>query len=156
MLGLKLNYVDKRGPWPYNFEFWMRSLLIPTESLSLWKRYFTVDVILILFTCQIAVWFNHALCTLMIHIFLDGANAISRVFEVEHSQFAKRFCSNTLLMDTNEFLRRCLSAKHKNISTAYMRRFDKPVSQIRAPSGGLSRTSGKLWQDYSICYMFWT
>ena len=31
-----------------------------------------------------------------------------------------------------------------------------PVSQIRAPSGGLSRTSGKLWQDYSNCCMFWT
>ena len=33
---------------------------------------------------------------------------------------------------------------------------NRPVSQIRAPSGGLSRTSGKLWQDYSNCYMFWT
>ena len=32
----------------------------------------------------------------------------------------------------------------------------RPVSQIRAPSGGLSPTSGKLWQDYSNCYMFWT
>ena len=31
-----------------------------------------------------------------------------------------------------------------------------PVSQMRAPPGGLSRTSGKLWQDYSNCYMFWT
>ena len=31
---------------------------------------------------------------------------------------------------------------------------NRPVSQIRAPSGGLSRTSGKLWQDYSNCYMF--
>ena len=31
-----------------------------------------------------------------------------------------------------------------------------PVSQIRAPPGGLLRTSGKLWQDYSNCYMFWT
>ena len=31
-----------------------------------------------------------------------------------------------------------------------------PVSQIRAPPGGLSRISGKLWQDYSNCYMFWT
>ena len=31
-----------------------------------------------------------------------------------------------------------------------------PVSQMRAPSGGLSRTSRKLWQDYSSCYMFWT
>ena len=26
--------------------------------------------------------------------------------------------------------------------------FNRPVSQIRAPPGGLSRTSGKLWQDY--------
>ena len=33
---------------------------------------------------------------------------------------------------------------------------NRPVSQIRAPPGGLSRTSGKLWQDYSNCYMFWT
>ena len=33
---------------------------------------------------------------------------------------------------------------------------NRPVSQIQAPSGGLSRTSGKLWQDYSNCYMFWT
>ena len=33
---------------------------------------------------------------------------------------------------------------------------NRPISQIRAPSGGLSRTSGKLWQDYSNCYMFWT
>ena len=33
---------------------------------------------------------------------------------------------------------------------------NRPVSQIRAPSGGLSRTSRKLWQDYSNCYMFWT
>ena len=32
----------------------------------------------------------------------------------------------------------------------------RPVSQMRAPSGGLSRTSRKLWQDYSSCYMFWT
>ena len=32
----------------------------------------------------------------------------------------------------------------------------RPVSQIRAPPGGLSRTSGKLWQDYSNCYMIWT
>ena len=32
----------------------------------------------------------------------------------------------------------------------------RPISQIRAPPGGLSRTSGKLWQDYSNCYMFWT
>ena len=33
---------------------------------------------------------------------------------------------------------------------------NRPVSQIRAPPGGLSRTSGKLWQDYSNCYMLWT
>ena len=33
---------------------------------------------------------------------------------------------------------------------------NRPVSQIRAPSGGLSWTSGKLWQDCSNCYMFWT
>ena len=33
---------------------------------------------------------------------------------------------------------------------------NRPVSQIRAPPGGLSLTSGKLWQDYSNCYMFWT
>ena len=33
---------------------------------------------------------------------------------------------------------------------------NRPVSQIRAPLGGLSRTSGKLWQDYSNSYMFWT
>ena len=33
---------------------------------------------------------------------------------------------------------------------------NRPVSQIRAPPGGLSRTNGKLWQDYSNCYMFWT
>ena len=32
----------------------------------------------------------------------------------------------------------------------------RPVSQMRAPPGGLSRTSGKLWQDYSNCYMLWT
>ena len=32
----------------------------------------------------------------------------------------------------------------------------RPVSQMRAPLGGSSRTSGKLWQDYSNCYMFWT
>ena len=32
--------------------------------------------------------------------------------------------------------------------------FNRPVSQMRAPPGGLSRTSGKLWQDYSNCYMF--
>ena len=32
---------------------------------------------------------------------------------------------------------------------------NRPVSQIRAPSGGLSRTSGKLWQDHSNCYMLW-
>ena len=31
---------------------------------------------------------------------------------------------------------------------------NRPVSQMRAPSGGLSRTSMKLWQDYSSCYMF--
>ena len=37
-----------------------------------------------------------------------------------------------------------------------MESYYRPVSQIRAPSGGLSRTSGKLWQDYSNCYMFWT
>ena len=29
------------------------------------------------------------------------------------------------------------------------------VSQMRAPLGGLSRTSGKLWQGHSSCYMFW-
>ena len=34
--------------------------------------------------------------------------------------------------------------------------WNRPISQIRAPPGGLSRTSGKLWQDYSNCYMFWT
>ena len=33
---------------------------------------------------------------------------------------------------------------------------NRPVSQIRAPPGSLSRTSGKLWQDYSNCYMLWT
>ena len=33
---------------------------------------------------------------------------------------------------------------------------NRPVSQIRVPPGGLSWTSGKLWQDYSNCYMFWT
>ena len=33
---------------------------------------------------------------------------------------------------------------------------NRPVSQIRAPSGGLSQTSGKLWQDYWNCYRFWT
>ena len=33
---------------------------------------------------------------------------------------------------------------------------NRPVSQIRAPSGGLSWASRKLWQDYSNCYMFWT
>ena len=27
--------------------------------------------------------------------------------------------------------------------------WNRPVSQMRAPSGGLSRTSRKLWQDYS-------
>ena len=32
----------------------------------------------------------------------------------------------------------------------------RPVSQIRAPPGGLSGTSGKVWQNYSNCYMFWT
>ena len=29
-----------------------------------------------------------------------------------------------------------------------------PVSQMRAPLGGLSRTSRKLWQDYLSCCMF--
>ena len=32
---------------------------------------------------------------------------------------------------------------------------NRPVSQVRAPPGGLSRTSGKLWQDYTrtaICF----
>ena len=33
---------------------------------------------------------------------------------------------------------------------------NRPVSQIRASSGGLSRTTGTLWQDYSNCYMFGT
>ena len=33
---------------------------------------------------------------------------------------------------------------------------NRPVSQIRATSGGLSWTSWKLWQDYSNCYMSWT
>ena len=31
---------------------------------------------------------------------------------------------------------------------------NKPVYQMQAPLGGLSRSSGKLWQDYSSCYMF--
>ena len=30
---------------------------------------------------------------------------------------------------------------------------NRPVSQIRAPSCGLSRTSRKFWQDYSNCYI---
>ena len=38
----------------------------------------------------------------------------------------------------------------------FIQRSNRPVSQIWAPSGGLSRTSGKLWQDNSNCYMFWT
>ena len=40
----------------------------------------------------------------------------------------------------------------------YVREDNRPVSQnlIRAPPGGLSWTSGKLWQDYSNCYMFRT
>ena len=33
---------------------------------------------------------------------------------------------------------------------------NRPVSQMRAPLAGLSRTSGELWHDYSNCYMFWT
>ena len=39
---------------------------------------------------------------------------------------------------------------------SHVRLCNRPVSQIRALSGGLSRTSRKLWQDYSNCYMFWT
>ena len=31
---------------------------------------------------------------------------------------------------------------------------NRPVSQMWVPLGGLSRTSGKLWQDYSSRYMF--
>ena len=31
---------------------------------------------------------------------------------------------------------------------------NRPVSQMQAPLGGLLRTSGKLWQDYSSWYMF--
>ena len=31
---------------------------------------------------------------------------------------------------------------------------NKPVSPMRASPGGLSWTRGKLWQDYSSCYMF--
>ena len=42
-----------------------------------------------------------------------------------------------------------------NQSLAF-RQSNRPISHIRAPSGGLSRTIGKLWQDYSNCYMFWT
>ena len=34
--------------------------------------------------------------------------------------------------------------------------WNRSVSQIRTPSGSLSRTSWKLSQDYSNCYMFWT
>ena len=33
---------------------------------------------------------------------------------------------------------------------------NRPVSQMRATPGSLSRTSGKLWKDYLNCYMFWT
>ena len=32
----------------------------------------------------------------------------------------------------------------------------RPVSQMRATLGGLSRTSEKLWQDYLNCYIIWT
>ena len=39
---------------------------------------------------------------------------------------------------------------------AWLASVNRPVSQMRAPSGGLSRTSRKLWQDYSSCYMFLT
>ena len=43
-------------------------------------------------------------------------------------------------------------AQHAMIKTY----INRPVSQMRATLGGLSRTSGKLWQDYLNCYMFWT
>ena len=45
-----------------------------------------------------------------------------------------------------------------DVETRYVwrKQDNRPVSQIRAPSGGLSRSSGKSWQDYSNCYMFWT
>ena len=44
----------------------------------------------------------------------------------------------------------------KNYFTGETASLYRPVSQIRVPPGGLSQTSGKLWQDYSNCYMFWT
>ena len=31
---------------------------------------------------------------------------------------------------------------------------NRPVSEMRAPLGGLSRTSGELWQDFLSCCMF--
>ena len=55
-----------------------------------------------------------------------------------------------------------LFIENRNVHDYFTRQHDKfhvpnakrnrPVSQIRAPPGGLSRTSGKLWQDYSNCY----
>ena len=46
---------------------------------------------------------------------------------------------------------------HQSVKSSFkMNCCHRPISQTRAPPGGLSRTSGKLWQDYSNCYMFWT
>ena len=50
----------------------------------------------------------------------------------------------------------CTPIEEPNGSQAESSEQYRPVSQIWTPSGGLSRTSGKLWQDYSNCYMFWT
>ena len=44
----------------------------------------------------------------------------------------------------------------KNFIEKMSKATNRPVSQMRATLGGLSRTSGKLWQDYLNCYMFWT
>ena len=45
---------------------------------------------------------------------------------------------------------------HPSGVVVMIRRNSLTVSQMRATPCGLSRTSGKLWQDYSNCYMFWT
>ena len=42
----------------------------------------------------------------------------------------------------------------RNTSLALGQLHNRPVSQMRASVGDLSQTSGKLWQDYSSCYMF--
>ena len=66
---------------------------------------------------------------------------------------------DNLLQNTPRQIWRHNASKHKwkqNEDRVQHASCNRPVSQIRAPPGGLSRTSGKLWQDYSNWYMFWT